>query len=301
MFASGPGPVEQDVNSSPGATVRPSENTSEELLRKTVLIAGAAHELKTPLAVLAGYTKLLLEEQLGPLNEPQHRVLLEMEAGAARLQRCVNDFLAFGALEAGRLAPECKLHAVNDFVREVVQVWTKRFQNAGKTLTFLPGTDLPPAWFDELKIQHVLANLLDNALKFTPDGGEVTITTRPHFREHRTLGTSSPVVHERRHEFSRRDNAIRVDVRDNGPGIPAEFHLQVFEEFHRLPSGRSSEGSGLGLAIAKRLIDAHGGKIWIESGSGPGAIFSFVLPISSGSVTATKGTHECESPDVGSR
>jgi signal transduction histidine kinase len=243
-------------------------------------IAAASHELRTPLSLMSGYTKLLLAGSLGEFSEQQRKVLTEMDAAAERMQRYVNDFLAFGALEAGKLCPNRELQSVNKAVREIVEIWTPRFVGAGKVVTFLPGTELPPALFDALKIQHVFSNLLDNALRFTPDGGEVTITTRPHIWDRRMLGGPASPKNERRKEPSRKDNAVRVDIRDMGPGIPAEYHSQVFEEFQRLPIGRNSEGAGLGLAIAKRLIDAHGGRIWIESGSGQGATFSFLLPTS---------------------
>lgn len=279
MSAHGSSPAQQDQNPS-AVEVRSRRNTREELHRKTVGVAAASHELRTPLALLSGYTKLLLAESLGTLNEQQRGVLAEMDAAADRMQRYVDDFLAFGALESGKLFPDRTLQSVNGLVREVMEIWSPRFAAAGKVLTYLPGTDLPPALFDALKIHHVFSNLLDNALRFTPLGGEVTITTRPHIWNRRVVGGPSALPEERRREQSRRDNAVRVDIRDMGPGIPAEYHTQVFEEFQRLPNSGNSAGAGLGLAIAKKLIEAHGGRIWIESGSNQGAIFSFLLPVS---------------------
>lgn len=279
MSAHGSSPAKQDPNPS-AVAARSRRNVREELFRKTVGVAAASHELRTPLALLSGYTKLLLAESLGELNAQQRGVLSEMDAAAERMQRYVNDFLAFGALESGKLFPDRKLQSVNNVVREVVEMWSPRFASANKVLTYLPGTDLPPALFDSLKIHHVFSNLLDNALRFTPEGGEVTITTRPHIWNRRVVNGASEPTEERRRELSRRDNAVRVDIRDMGPGIPAEYHAQVFEEFQRLPMAGNSAGAGLGLAIAKRLIEAHGGRIWIESGSNQGAIFSFLLPTS---------------------
>ncbi len=281
MSVSGSSPAKQDPNpSAVRQRSRRNANEREELFRKTVGVAAASHELRTPLALLSGYTKLLLAESFGHLNEQQHSVLSEMDAAAERMQRYVNDFLAFGALESGKLFPDRKLQPVNNVVREVVEMWSSRFAAANKVLTFLPGTDLPLALFDALKIHHVFSNLLDNALRFTPEGGEVTITTRPHVWNRRVIGSLAEQTEERRKEYSRKDNAVRVDIRDMGPGIPAEYHTQVFQEFQRLPMAGNSAGAGLGLAIAKRLIDAHGGTIWIESGSNQGAIFSFLLPTS---------------------
>lgn len=257
-----------------------SADVKEILFRKTMGITAAAHELKTPLSILIGYTKLLREETLGSLNEQQHRVVAEMEQGATRLQRFVNDFLAFGALESGKLAPNRSLQDINHTVSEVAGIWMPRFEQAAKSLSFTPGESIPLVPFDELKVQHVISNLLDNALKFTPRSGSVFISTRSYFWERRLSRCANASGAERRRASIRKPNAVRVDVRDTGPGIPSEFHMEIFSEFHRLRNSRNADGVGLGLAIAKRLIDAHGGRIWIDSGSGPGATFSFLLPVS---------------------
>lgn len=255
-------------------------DVKEILFRKTMGISAAAHELKTPLSILSGYTRLLLDGTLGELNEQQRQVLGEMESGATRLQRFINDFLAFGALESGKFVPDTKPQDINETAGEMVRIWTPRFTKASKLLVFSPETGIPVVPYDELKIQHVLSNLLDNALKFTPGKGTVTITTRSHFWDRRLLSRPRATQAERRRQQQPKNNAVRVDVHDTGPGIPPEYHLEIFSEFHRLHSNRQSEGVGLGLAIAKRLIDAHGGKIWIESGPGLGTTFSFLLSAS---------------------
>lgn len=252
----------------------------EVLFRKTIGITAAAHELKTPLSILSGYTRLLLDGSLGNLNEQQRGVLNEMESGANRLQRFINDFLAFGALESGKYVPNSNSYDIDQTIAEMVQIWQERFLKSSKELTFHPGNDGRQLRYDELKIQHVLSNLLDNALKFTPAQGRVEITTRPYFWDRRTLSGVRDGEIERRRRSQRKDNCVRVDVRDTGPGVPAENHLEIFSEFQRLRTNHHAEGVGLGLAIAKRLVDAHGGKIWIESGPGPGSIFSFLLPSS---------------------
>ena len=257
-----------------------SPDVKEILFRKTMGISAAAHELKTPLSILSGYTRLLQDGSLGELNEQQHRVLMEMESGALRLQRFINDFLAFGALESGKFTADTKLQDVNATVGEMVQMWAPRFEKASKQLVFSPQAGIPMVPYDELKIQHVLSNLLDNALKFTPGKGIVTISTRSHFWDRRLLSRPYGSKSERRRQVQRQDNAVRVDVHDTGPGIPPEYHLEIFSEFQRLNTNRNAEGVGLGLAIAKRLIDAHGGKIWIESGPELGTTFSFLLPAS---------------------
>ena len=257
-----------------------SFDVQEILFRKTMGITAAAHELKTPLSILSGYTRLLLDGSLGELNEQQRRVLTEMESGASRLQRFINDFLAFGALESGKFVPNSSLHDIDQTIGEMVQIWAPRFEQSAKRLTFVPGAVVGPIPYDELKIQHVVSNLLDNALKFTPAHGNVTIATRPHFWDRRTLSRSREGTAQRRRRSHRKDNCVRVDICDSGPGVPAENHLEIFSEFQRLRTNSNTDGVGLGLAIAKRLIDAHGGKIWIESDPQCGATFSFLLPTS---------------------
>jgi signal transduction histidine kinase len=257
-----------------------SYDMQEVLFRKTMGITAAAHELKTPLSILSGYTRLLLDGSLGELNEQQRGVLNEMESGANRLQRFINDFLAFGALESGKYAPNSSSHDIDHTIAEMVQIWQPRFERTSKELTFHPGFEGKLLRYDELKVQHVLSNLFDNALKFAPTHSTVEITTRPYFWDRRTLSGILDGAAERRRRSQRKDNCVRVDVRDSGPGVPAENHLEIFSEFQRLRTNNHADGVGLGLAIAKRLVDAHGGKIWIESGPGPGSTFSFLLPSS---------------------
>ena len=242
-------------------------------------IAAAAHELKTPLAVLSGYTSLLLDESLGPLNKQQREVLSEMDSGATRLQRFINDFLAFGALESGKWTPNCSLLDVNATLDELARIWKPRFAAQEKRLEFEPAGQLPQISFDELKIQHVVSNLLDNAIKFTPRGGAVTISTRTYFWERRAVNRPQEGADRRCSNSERKDNSVRIDVRDTGPGVAAEDFIEIFSEFKRSKQGNHENGIGLGLAIAKRLVDAHGGKIWVERGERSGALFSFLLPM----------------------
>jgi signal transduction histidine kinase len=255
----------------------------EVLFRKIMGIAAAAHELKTPLSVLSGYTKLLLDENVGPLNEQQREILEEMKAGATRLQRFINDFLAFGALESGKWVPNRSTHNVNATIEELVRIWTPRFNSQGKRLIFDAAVHLPDLSYDELKIQHVISNLLDNAIKFTPQGGTVTVSARMYCWDRRLSSRLPEGIQERRRtDRGPKSNSIRVDVRDTGPGIAAEDFLEIFSEFRRLDTRKDSDGIGLGLAIAKRLVDAHGGKIWVESCEQSGARFSFLLPMHEG-------------------
>jgi signal transduction histidine kinase len=134
--------------------------------------------------------------------------------------------------------------------------------------------DLPLFKFDYQKVQQCMFNLLDNALKHTPANGSVTLVAQPHFWERRV--SDAPPSEERRRNNGQRRNSVLVSVKDTGNGIAPEFHQEIFEEFVRVDP--SSSGMGLGLAITKRLIQAHRGKIWVNSEVGRGSTFSFLLP-----------------------
>lgn len=251
-----------------------------EVFRRTLALASAAHELKTPLAVMSGYTDLLLGERLGPLTEGQRNVLAEMQQNAARLQKFIHNFLSYSAIESGKFQLSRELNDVNACVAEVIEHWAVPYAQRGTTCEFRPDTTLPPVCFDFLKFQHIISNLLDNALKFSPPGGLVKIATEPYLWERRTFRQNLSIPQERRkRDQPSRYNAIRISVSDNGPGIPSEYQLEVFSEFLRVGQDVQPSGMGLGLAIARRLAEAHGGKIWVESEVGHGSTFRVLLPM----------------------
>ncbi|MGA3294644.1 MAG: HAMP domain-containing sensor histidine kinase [Candidatus Acidiferrales bacterium] len=243
--------------------------------QKTVLLASAAHELKTPLAVMKGYYDLLLSGSLGKLSERQRDILQESKNSCDRLVRLVSMFLNYSALESGKLVLQLRENDLRECVKELASRWQDPFQRAGVQLEVRVNPDLPVFKFDYQKIQQCIFNLIDNALKHTPEGGWVTVTAQPHFWERR-VAAASP-AQERRRQNGQRANAVLVSVADTGAGIAAEFHQEIFEEFVRVDP--SSSGMGLGLAITKRLIQGHRGKIWVDSEVGRGSKFSFLLPI----------------------
>jgi signal transduction histidine kinase len=219
-----------------------------------------AHELRTPLTAVFGYTEFLDEEIAGPLNERQHKFVSQIRAGVLRVQGLVDDLLDMARMDAGTFAlgrAEVDLVAK---VREVADSLLPLVKAAELTLVL----DLPEtldAWIDGDRIGQVIANLLGNAIKFTPAGGFVRLSLR---------GTPSE---------------IRVEVRDTGPGIAAGDQELLFKRFSQLgtPAARGGRGTGLGLSIAKALVEAHGGLIGVESTPGEGATFWFTLPLASNS------------------
>ena len=272
------------------AELHASSSSQQELLqaymqlqeryhRCTDALASAAHDLKTPLAILSGYIELLQNEKLGPLSERQRSILQDMQASSARLEHFVQDFLTFSVLETGELKMKFESGDMNACLSEICGFWSARFQQKSVALYFLANEKLPAFVFDYAKVQRVLSNLLDNAAKFTPAGGTVWLHAEPHMWERRSNYLARP-GQERRKLKSEVPNSVKVSVSDTGPGIAPEFHQEIFDDFFRLPqAGVSGEGVGLGLAIARRLVQAFGGKIWLESEQGAGCKFCFLLPL----------------------
>jgi signal transduction histidine kinase len=245
--------------------------------QKTVFLASAAHELKTPLAVIKGYYDLLLSGSLGKLNEKQCDILQESKDSCERLVRLVSMFLNYSTLESGKLVLYLRDNDLRDCLTELTTRWHEAFQRNHVRLESVLDEKLPTFKFDYQKVQQTVANLLDNALKHTPAGGCVTMRADLHFWERR-VAKELPIT-DRRRERKHEPNCIRVSVSDTGSGIAPEHHQEIFEDFVRVD--RSSSGMGLGLAIAKRLVQAHRGKIWVDSELRRGCTFTFLLPMDS--------------------
>ena len=272
---------------SPENLLQEYKELRERFLRTTNALASAAHDLKTPLSILNGYVELLHSEKLGPLSDRQREVLNDMQASGKRLQQFIQDFLTFSALETGGLQMKFEAGNVNECLSEVCRLWSNRFQEKGLALYFLANEKLPVFPFDQPKLERVISNLLENSFKFTPQGGTVWLHAEPHMWERRAA--TQPSAAERRRQNVSHPNSVKVSVSDTGPGIPAEFHLEVFDDFFRLPGTENQDGMGLGLAIARRLVQGMGGKIWVESDSGAGCKFSFLIPYKPAAGAASKG------------
>lgn len=269
--------------------VRELEQLRDRFRKTTNALASAAHDLKTPLAILNGYIDLLRSQKLGPLNERQQEVMADMFSSGQRLQQFIQDFLTFSVLEIGELRMQYIEGDMNACLSEVCRLWSARFQERGLALYFLANDKLGPFEFDAPKIQRVISNLLENASKYTPQGGTVWLHAEPHMWERRGV-SNSRVNGDRRRQATTVPNAVKVSIADTGPGIRPEFHLEIFDDFFRLPGSESAEGMGLGLAIARRLLQGMGGKIWVESESGAGCKFSFLIPLKPILTTPSRGT-----------
>ncbi len=244
--------------------------------RTTNALASAAHDLKTPLSILNGYVELLQSEKLGPVSERQREVLRDMQASGKRLQQFIQDFLTFSTMETSGLRMQFEHGNINDCLSEMCRMWSNRFQEKRLALYFLANDKIPIFPYDSPKLERVISNLLENSYKYTPQGGTVWLHAEPYMWDRRLA--AQPSASERRRQILNHPNSVKVSVSDTGPGIPAEFHLEVFDDFFRVPGSETTEGMGLGLAIARRLVQGMGGKIWVESDPGAGCKFSFLIP-----------------------
>src|SRR6266536_1646306 len=223
-----------------------------ERLRRD-LVANVSHELKTPISALRAH----LENLLDGVEEPNPAVLTVMLQQAERLSRLVEQLLDLSRLESGDVPLELEPVELGPLVQRVVGELEVARPDVGLNVRTDVPSDLPPITADLERIHQVLFNLLDNAFRFTPTGGMVSVGA------------------------VRENGGCEVRVEDTGPGIPPEHLGLVFERFYRIDPSRSrgDGGTGIGLAIARSVVEAHGGRIWAESGDGRGATFRFVLPM----------------------
>lgn len=261
---------------------------ASEYHRRTLALAAAAHELKTPLSVCVGYIHLLVSGKLGALRPSQRQALEEMDANVRRLQHFIGDFLTYAAMETNAVHLRLQIADVEPCVREICEIWQPRFQAKGQSfeLSVVPG--VAPCDFDYAKLQHALSNLLHNAWKFTPEQGSVAVVVEPYFWERRNQQDRLPHA-DRRADHNRTPNSVCVTVADDGPGVEPEFQLEIFEDFTRADT-HEPEGMGLGLSIARRIMQGHHGKIWIDSQPGKGSKFRMLLPL------AQPSNENCEAP-----
>ena len=223
---------------------------------KSQFLANMSHELRTPLNAILGYTELMADGIYGELPEKTMGVLKRLESNGRHLLGLINDVLDLSKIEAGQLVLELTDYSLEDIAQTVRS--TLEPLAADKKLAFKVdmAPKLPPGHGDGRRLAQVLINLVGNAIKFT-DAGEVVIT-----------GGAT-------------DGTFHLSVCDTGPGISAADQAKLFQEFQQADNAitRKKGGTGLGLAISKRIIEMHGGKIWVESQLGKGSTFAFTLPV----------------------
>jgi two-component system phosphate regulon sensor histidine kinase PhoR len=229
-----------------------------ERIRKDFVI-NVSHELRTPLASIQGYTETLLE---GAIHDPEHNVrfLSIIRQNAERLGRLTGDLMTLSRLELKTSRLQFASYYVNALLADSVDSMRPVAEKKQIALKLLPATESTEVFCDSQAVHQVMGNLLDNALKYTPEGGSIVVSARP------AAGTPE---------------MVEIAVEDTGIGIPAEEQPRLFERFYRVDKARSRElgGTGLGLAIVKHLVRAQGGTVGVASVPGRGSTFSFTLPV----------------------
>jgi signal transduction histidine kinase len=246
--------------------------------QKNNFLASATHELRTPVTVMKGYHRILLDGRLGELAPQQREVLLESEQSCARLIKIINSLLDLSRIETGKLELFYQDYDLAANLKQVVSQMKEFSKRKQLSVVVKLEKDLPSLRCDREKINQVVANLLENAIKYTQSGGKIYISAGPYFWDKnsaaRTSGTD--LLTAPPHPA----NAVVIQVSDNGIGISPAHHQEIFDQFTQVPSNQMDRsGLGLGLAITKRIIEAHGGRIWVDSQVNSGSRFTFLMPL----------------------
>ena len=236
------------------------EGLQVEVLQRTdalraALLSSISHDLRTPLASIKASASSLLQDDVQWSDDERRSFALAIEHEADRLNRLVANLLDMSRIEGGALKPEKEWYPIDELIHDVLSHMQPLLHDR-EVQTDIPD-DLPPVQLDYLEIEQVLTNLIENAVHYTPSDSSIDVS-----------------VHTE-------EDQLVISVADRGPGIPPSDLEHVFDKFYRV-SGRTSErptGSGLGLAVSRGLIEAHGGRIWVENREGGGAVFRFTLPL----------------------
>jgi two-component system, NtrC family, sensor kinase len=222
---------------------------------KSEFLANMSHELRTPLNAIIGFSQVLREKLFGGLNEKQDEYVEDILTSGNHLLALIDDILDLSKVEAGQVELEVAPFSLREALERGVVMVRERATENGVRVTLEADGDIDIVTGDERRIRQVIFNLLSNAVKFTPADGTVDVRS------------------------AQANGEVRVSVADTGPGIAAEDQERIFEEFQQTEVGvRQREGTGLGLALSKRLVELHGGRIWVESEPGKGSTFVFTLP-----------------------
>jgi signal transduction histidine kinase len=227
---------------------------------KNDFIGIVAHDLRTPLTSINGYLRLLEDPRIGTLDAQQSDFVDLALRNTRRLNNLIANFLDLSVMESGELKLKVREIRLNEIANEAI----KALKNLADVKLIHLTSDLPESGLvltaDPDKLEQVFINLLGNAVKFTPREGSISIGACSDSREGR--------------------KGVRAWVKDNGPGIPEDELAKVFDKFYQIDNTatRMMPGTGLGLTICHRIVDAHGGKIWVESVEGNGASFNFFIP-----------------------
>jgi signal transduction histidine kinase len=240
------------MNDELGRLYRELETASRH---KSDFLATMSHELRTPLNAIIGFSEVLHEQMFGELNERQRAYVEDVMEAGRHLLSLINDVLDLAKIEAGRMELELSDVEIPELLRSAVSMHSERAGRIGIALALTTEPAGIEIAADERRVRQIVFNLLSNAIKFTPPEGRVDVSARLD------------------------DGQVEIAVADTGPGIRAEDLETIFEEFEQTTDGKKSEGAGLGLPLSRKLVELHGGRLWVESEPGRGSTFRFTLPV----------------------
>jgi signal transduction histidine kinase len=234
---------------------------------KSEFVSLVSHELRTPLTSIIGFISLILDGKTGEINQKQYESLSRAHRQSKRLAALINDLLDISRIEAGRIEMKQEQVQIDSVAQRRIEEMRPQADEKAISLLLEAPSHLPSMIGDADRIGQIFINLIGNAIKFTPDSGKVTVR----------ISESS--------QNGRENDGFHVEVIDTGPGIPAEEREKVFDKFRQLGSvqTRQQSGTGLGLSIASGIVEAHGGKLWVDTGdNGHGCNFQFFIPLEKG-------------------
>jgi PAS domain S-box-containing protein len=223
------------------------------------------HDLRSPMNVIQGFMELIRNRVVGEINSEQEELLDIAKENVKKVLALVDNFLVASKLEIGKFSIEPKLNEVNSLVLQQVENHRVLMKSKNIQINLELDRNLPPLYFDSLRVEQVLNNLLSNAMKFTPENGDIYVTS----------GLMCKNIVNKKRQF------VCISVKDTGTGIPEDQIEQIFEKYEQASSNQNFNirGTGLGLSICTEIVTLHGGEIWVESGPSKGSTFSFTLPI----------------------
>ena len=249
-----------------GSLAAKVNRTSDELQRlyqeletasrhKSDFLATMSHELRTPLNAIIGFAEVLHEEISGELNEDQRADVEEVLTASEHLLLLVNDVLDLAKIEAGSMELELSEVAIPEVLRSAVSLYSERAARGGIDLALKSEPEEITVTADERRVRQIVFNLVSNAVKFTPRDGRIDVSAQLD------------------------GGQVEIAVADTGPGIAPEELETIFEEFKQATDGKRTEGTGLGLPLSRKLVELHGGRLWVESEPDHGSTFRFTLPV----------------------
>jgi signal transduction histidine kinase len=223
---------------------------------KSEFLASMSHELRTPLNSIIGFSDMLLTQNFGPLNEKQLRYVSNISVSGGHLLKLINDVLDLSKVEAGKMELNVEKFSISSSVSEVKTLLTPLASKKSIQILSTVDQELTNIKADRTKFKQILYNLMDNAIKFTPEGGNVIVDAR--------IG----------------EDGAKITIKDTGVGISEKEAQKVFQPFTQLENSEfgKQEGTGLGLSLVKKFVEMHAGRIWVESEFGKGSKFIFTIP-----------------------